>query len=312
MDRMVTDIPNLFWRVAAAHNGKYTGDAEDKAGLALHSSLITLNKYYKAIQPEQLAVVFEGSRNWRKTYTSSERCVSKLAYKGNRIKDPAMEHLITVLNHFEDLVRNHTSIVCLQHDELEGDDLIAGYCQMFPDDKITILSGDKDFTQLLKNPNVTLLNPDKGVPRTCDDPEFFMFEKCIRGDVGDNVRSAYPNVRKTRLEKAFNDPYEFTQLMNETWTKFNPKIDEEETFVVKDLFEENRILMDLECQPLHIRTKIAKTIEDAVANHGNFNLFQFNRFLGKHDLKSIATNPDTFVKMFSCTQVNKPRGIIEF
>lgn len=312
MNRLIVDVPNLFWRVVSAHSGKYTGNNEEKAGLGLHSSLTTLNKYYKQIQPDELAVVFEGRKNWRKTYTASEACVSNLGYKANRIPDPGMAHLFEVLNHFEELVRNHTSIVCLQNELVEGDDLIAGYCQAFPDDKITILSGDKDFKQLLSNPNVTLLNPDKGQPRECEDPLFFMFEKCIRGDVGDNVRSAFPNVRVTRLQKAFTDDYERTQLMNATWTKFNPKLDIEETFRVGDLFEENKILMCLESQPTEIRKIIAETIEHGVANHGNFNLFQFNRFLGKHELMSIAQNPDQFVKMFSCTQVNKPKGVIQY
>ena len=312
MHRLITDVPNLFWRVVSAQSGKYAGNADDKAGLGLHSCLVTLNKYYRQIQPDQLAVVFEGSNNWRKQYTSSDRCVSKLGYKANRVKDPSMQHLIEVLNHFENLVREHTSIVCLQHNEVEGDDLIGGYCQLHPDDQITILSGDKDFTQLLKNPNITLLNPDKGVPRTCEDPLYFMFEKCIRGDVGDNVRSAFPNVRSKRLEKAFNDPYEFTQLMNETWTKFNPKLDKDETFLVKDLYEENRILMDLECQPHRIRKIINDTVDHAVSNTGKFNLFHFNKFLGQHDLQAIGKNPDQFIKMFSCTRAEKPKGIIEY
>lgn len=314
MKRLIVDVPNLFWRVVSAQNGKYAGTAEEKAGLGLHSCLVTLNKYYKQLEPEQLAVVFEGQNNWRKTYTASEQAVSKAQYKGNRVRDPSMAHLFEVLTHFEEMITKHTSIVSLKNDLVEGDDLIAGYCQVHADDDITILSGDKDFQQILKNPNVTLLNPDKGVPRLCEDPLYFMFEKCIRGDKGDNVFSAFPNVRSTRLQKAFTDDYEFTKLMNEEWTKYNPTLDITETFKVKDLFEENKLLMCLESQPEHIRHSIIETIKEAECNHGNFNLFQFHKFLGKHDLQAIGKNPDQFIKMFNCTLNNKPKstGIIEY
>jgi len=311
MHRVVVDVPNIFWRTVSAHSGQYSGNSEEKAGLALHSCLVTLHKYYKKLQPDQLAVVFEGNNNWRKSYTSSENCVSKLGYKANRIKDPSMAHLFDVLNDFKTLAENHTSIVCLQNNLVEGDDLIGGFVQYYPGDKITILSGDKDFTQLLKHENVTLLNPDKDVERTCDDPLFFMFEKCIRGDGGDNVRSSYPNVRKKRLEKAWSDPYEMTLLMNETWTKYNPQTDENETFKVKDLFEENKLLMDLEAQPENIKLTIRDTIENAVNNVGKFNLFAFNKFLGQHDLKAIGKNSKQFVNMFTCAPVAQ-KGIIKF
>ena len=67
MKRMVVDTANILFRVAAAH-GKYnnSGTPEEKAGLAMHMALNTLNKYYKKYRPDQLAMTFEGAKNWRK------------------------------------------------------------------------------------------------------------------------------------------------------------------------------------------------------------------------------------------------------
>jgi hypothetical protein len=315
MKRLIVDVPNLFWRTVSSHNGKYTGTADDKAGLALHSCLVTLNKWYKQIKPDQIAVVFEGSKNWRKTYTASPECISKIGYKANRVKDPSMAHLYEVLTDFENLVRANSSIICLQNDLVEGDDLIAGFVQKYVGDEVVILSGDKDFCQLLKHKNVTLLNPEKGIPRTVEDPEYFMFEKCFRGDNGDNVRSAYPNVRATRLKKAFVDEYELYKIMNETWSKFDPSTDTEIVYSVGKLFEENNILMNLEAQPEHIRTVIESAIEEGLSSHGKFSMFAFNKFLGKHELKALAQNPDVFIPLFSCTQLNKHKetsSVIQF
>lgn len=315
MKRLIVDVPNLFWRVCSMHTGKYGGSTEDKADLALHSCLITMNKWFKQINPDQVAVVFEGSKNWRKEYTKSPKCVSKILYKGNRVKDPEMDHLFKVLDDFKKLASEHTSIIVLQNDLLEGDDLIAAYVQEFSGDEITILSGDKDFKQLLKHENLTLLNPDDGKPRTEEDPLFFMFEKCIRGDSGDNVISAFPNVRKTRLEKAFKDSYEYTNLMNEVKERYNPVLEENVEYKVGDLFEENKILMDLEYQPEEIRKVMKETIKEQTNCYGKFNNFAFMKFLGQHELNKISERPEQFYELFTRnTKIPKPteKKVIEF
>lgn len=316
MKRLIIDTSNLFFRVAAAHTKYQSNDPADKAGLALHSCLVTMNRWFNQVKPDQIVVTFEGSRNWRKTYTSSEKSITRAGYKANRVRDPAMEHLYQVLNDFEKMARQHSAIVCLSHDELEGDDLIAGAAQYFAKlgDEVVILSGDKDFVQLLKLQGVTLLNPDKGIVREHEDPEFFMFEKCFRGDAGDNVRAAYPKVRKTRLLKAFNDEYERTQIMNETWKYVDPDTQEEITYRVGDLFEENQILMNLERQPPEIRDIIQATVEEGLKTHGKFSLFAFSKFLGAHELNKIADNVEKFIKLFSCkpAEEQKAAGVLQF
>lgn len=319
MKRLIVDVPNLFFRVCSAHNGKYQDSTEDRAGLALHSCLVTMNKWYNTVKPDQILVVFEGNKNWRKSFTASPDSVTKTPYKGNRVRDPSMDHLYQVLNDFEQLAREHTSIVCLSAPELEGDDLIAGCAQRFSSegDEVVILSGDKDFMQLLKLNNVILLNPDKGVPRECENPHYFIFEKCIRGDKGDNVRSAFPNVRSVRLKKAFENEYERVQLMNETWTFTNPDTLETITYSVGELFKENEILMNLEKQPEYVRDIINQTIETGITTHGKFSLFAFSKFLGQHGLKQIADSSQKFVNLLNCKppvedQKTKAAGILRF
>jgi hypothetical protein len=316
MKRLIIDTSNLFFRVCAAQNKHYSNAPEDKAALGLHGCLTAMNKWFVKVAPDQVIVTFEGSKNWRKTFTSSQECISKVGYKANRVKDPAMQHLFEVLNDFEKLARAHSSIVCLSHELLEGDDLIAGAAQYFSSlgDEVVILSGDADFIQLLKYQGVTLLNPDKGIVREHEDPEFFMFEKCFRGDNGDNVRSAFPNVRKKRLEKAFVDEYECTQIMNETWKFVHPDTQEEIVYRVGDLFEENQILMNLERQPPEIRDIIFSTVEEALTSHGKFSMFAFSKFLGQHQLTKIAENVDKFIKLFSCKPVEEKKqvGILQF
>lgn len=315
MKRLIVDTSNLLFRVAAANNKHNSGSVQDLAGLAMHSSLNTLKSFYRKVQPDQVALAFEGVDNWRKTYTASVDSVSKRGYKANRVKDDSVIPFFELIKSFEQLARQHTSLVCLSHPRLEGDDVIAGYAQHFSakGDEVVILSGDKDFIQLLALPGVSLMNPDDGKLRGNDkktgeriDPAYFMFEKCIRGDAGDNVMSAYPRVRATKIEAAFKDEYARTNLFNETWVFSDPSTGEKRTYRVGDIFKENELLMDLSKQPADIRQILTETIEHEVVHHGQFSLFQFQKFCGKYGLKKISEDATYFIELFSSTGLKSP------
>jgi hypothetical protein len=316
MKRLIVDTSNILFRVAAAHS-KYhiDGSPEDKAGLAMHMALNTLKSFYRKVQPDQVALAFEGTNNWRKAYTASAEAVSPRKYKANRMRDDSMVPFFELIKSFEQMARQHTSLVCISHPELEGDDVIAGYAQKFSavGDEVIILSGDKDFIQLLNLPGVSLMNPDDGKLRGVDkktneviDPVYFMFEKCFRGDAGDNVLPAYPRVRSTRIRKAFENEYERTNIFNETWEFADPETGEKKTLRVGDLFKENQLLMDLSKQPERIRQIITETIDYEVVHHGKFSLFHFQKFCAKYGLKKISEEATHFVELFSSTGLKSP------
>lgn len=304
---MVVDTANIFWRSVAAARGQHVGDVRDQVALGLHGCLMSLRKHWHAVRPDRLAVTFEGKDNWRKEYTRSEACVSKRVYKANRVADPSMAILADVLRVFEDMVRTHTGLTVLSHPRLEGDDLAAGYVQKYAPagDRVVILSGDKDFVQLLKYPNVTIRNPDGGGARTLmetcevDDAGYFMFEKCFRGDSGDNVISALPRVRKTRLLKAWSDDYELANLMNSTWDFVDTETGEKRVMSTRALFEENCLLMDLEAQPVEVRAQIEQTVDEAPGRAGKFSLFHFQRWCAQHDLQQVGERVMDFVEMLA-------------
>lgn len=324
--RLIVDISNLFWRAVSAQQKYGAPNAADSAGLGLHMCLMSLRKHYNSIKPQKIAVAFEGKQNWRKEYTKSEQCYSRRLYKGNRVLDPNMAVLFDVIKNFEELVRDHTNIVTLQHPMLEGDDLISGYAQYYGNpypgndegDEVVILSGDKDFAQELDNPNVSLINPDDGKPRQLidlcgvDDAGYFMFEKAFRGDAGDNVLPALPRVRKTRLQKAYGvrdgvanpewaDAFELSNLLDTHWEFTDPESGDKRQMHVEKMFEENNLLMNLKSQPENIRALIRETIETQADNHGQFNFFKFQQFIGKYQLQQIGEKSTDFVGLFSGT-----------
>jgi len=307
---LVFDISNMLYRTFFVNKMKHS--VEESAGLAHHAALITLNKYFRNFKPHKVVMAFDRT-SWRKAYTADEElCISKKPYKGNRRQNmtPAEKEMfakfIRHISDFEDMITKQTSVICLAGDGLEADDLIAGVAETFPDDEVIIVSADKDLIQLLRGPYVKLIDPATGKDRRKllndeygGDVDYFMFEKCIRGDTGDNVQSAFPGVRKTRIKKAYTDAFEQVNLMNETWSIGAKGTDEFKEFMVKELFEENTLLMDLTAQPDVIKEMVKETIDEAFENPGQYSHFHFLKFLGKYELKKISEQVDNFVKMLS-------------
>lgn len=300
---LVIDMSNLLHKTFYVHANTPT---EELIPLAYHASLTTLNKYHKKVNPSKAVFAFDRG-NWRKTYTESELCISGKLYKGQRRQNmtPSQkkryEAFKGFIKDFEALMREHTAIACLAGDGLEADDLIAGFAQKHANKenvKVVIVSADKDLIQLLKYSNVTLIDPTTGKERTLEDwdgdAEFFLYEKCLRGDVGDNVQSAYPRVRKTKIVETYGDPFKQINMMNETWTNQDGR-----TMVVKDVFEENRMLMDLSAQPDYIRKKIEDVIAYEMENTGKYSHFHFLRFLGQYELKNVAKQLELFIPLLS-------------
>lgn len=305
MKYLVFDISNLLYRTFFVNKKE---DDETIAGLATHMALNTLNKYYKQFKPHKVVMVFDRS-SWRKAYAASDETFTSTEYKGSRkAKRDAMTPTETAkyqrfLNHlreFESLMTEHSSIVTLAENELEADDLIAGFVQkMTPEHEVILVSTDSDFAQLLKHKNLTIISPETGKPVTLEDfnndPEYFLFVKCIRGDKTDDVMSAFPRVQQKRLHKAYyEDPYEMTVIMETKWTD-KDKVEH----TVKNIYNENRVFIDLSMQPDHIKQLIGEVLNRELSKEKKFSFFHFMKFLGKYDLKKVADNIDQFTDLLS-------------
>ena len=300
---LVFDISNLLYRTFFSQKNETD---EELAGLATHQALTTLNKYFKIYKPTKGVVMAFDRSSWRKEYTASDKCISKRPYKGTRRKDMTpsqrekyarfMDHLAE----FETLIIEHTTIVTLVYDSLEADDLIAGFCQLHSSaaDPIMVITADSDMLQLAKNPGVTIISPATDKPQSLadyfDDPEYYVFQKCLRGDSTDNVQSAYPRVRATRIRKAYEDPFERVQLMKETWV--SPAGTE---FVVEQLFAENEKLIHLEKQPQDIRDLIEAVVTVAMQKKRQFSMFHIMKFIGKYKLNRIKDSIDQYIALLS-------------
>jgi len=81
--------------------------------------------------------------------------------------------------------------------KIEADDIIAVFCQKYKNKKITILSCDDDFTQLL-NDNIGIIDfrkkKKKYLPKK--ESKLLLRQKIIKGDCSDNIPGIFPKDRK--------------------------------------------------------------------------------------------------------------------
>jgi hypothetical protein len=118
-------------------------------------------------------------------------------YKANRKKSQAASELdwkaiFECLNKIRGELKEHFPYRIIDVESAEADDIIGTLCHNFgnTNEKILILSGDKDFQQLQRYINIRQYNPVLKKFITCNDPDKFLAEHILKGDAGDGI----PNI----------------------------------------------------------------------------------------------------------------------
>lgn len=320
MSYILVDTANTFFRARHVING----DADIKLGMAFHITLNSVRKAWQDFDGTHVIFFLEG-RSWRKDFYKPYKAQRAAARAAHTEKEADEEKIFwEAFDTFKDFIIDKTNCTVLQHPRLEADDLIAGWVQSHPNDNHVIISTDTDFLQLLA-PNVKQYNgvsettiTDNGIfnvkgklvidnktqlPKAVPNPEWILFEKCMRGDTSDNVFSAYPGVRtkgsskKVGLMEAFEDRndkgFSWNNLMLQRWVDHNG----EEHRVLED-YERNRRLIDLSHQPEDIKAIIKETIATNTAANKNVSQvgIKLMKFCNLYDLKKIVDQAASYAE----------------
>jgi hypothetical protein len=314
MTYIIVDTANTFFR--ARHVIK--GDADIKLGMAFHITLNSIKKAWQDFGGSHVVFCLEG-RSWRKDYYEPYKRNRADARAAKTVKEQEEETLFwESFDMFKSFIEEKTNCTVLQHSQLEADDLIAGWIQSHPEDKHVIISTDTDFVQLI-SPTVSQYNgvlehhiTHEGIfdkkgkrvidnktkePKAVPDPQWLLFEKCIRGDSSDNVFSAYPKVRVNKLQEAFKDKenkgFAWNNLMLQRWVDHEGK----EHRVLED-YDRNRRLIDLTQQPADIKEKIFGTIKENIDKEKNVSQvgIRLLKFCQLYDLKKISDQAQSYAE----------------
>ena len=315
---ILVDTANTFFR--ARHVVR--GSLEDKVGMSLATVLGSVRKAWKDFKGEHVVFCLEG-RSWRKDYYEPYKRQRTEARAAQNPKEAEEDRVFwETFDQFKEFITEKTNCTVLQNKQLEADDLIAGWVQSHPNDNHVIISTDGDFAQLIAS-NVKQYNgvmqittthegyfDEKGrriidkktnLIKAAPEPEWLLFEKCMRGDTSDNIFSAYPGVRekgtknKVGLRDAFADRaskgYNWNNMMLQRWTDH-----EGAEHRVLDDYTRNVQLCDLTAQPDDIKNIINETINTAVTADKSIPQvgIRLLKFCAEFDLQKISEQVQSY------------------
>ena len=322
---IIVDTYNLFFR--CLHNGMM-GDAYSKAGLSLHIVLRSIRKMWREMKADHVVFVLEGG-SWRYDVYPDYKKSRKVAKALASVREQEEQQVfMESLNELVEFISTKSNCTVLKAKGVEGDDFIARWVQNHPEDQHIIVSGDTDFIQLLAD-NVVIYDGVRDVTIKTDgvfnkdgqpmefglrsnghlrvgaeldlltqdfkvEPEWWryaMFLKCIRGDSGDGIFSAYPKVRENKIKAAWDDRkeqgYDWNNLMLQSFQL--GKGEDAVTKEVKTEYEFNLSLIDLTRQPEHVKELMDQTIIDAVTKDRVSSVgIHFMRFCDQNGLVNIG------------------------
>lgn len=316
---ILVDSMNMFFRAKHVARGN---DMDMKIGMAMHIMFNSVKKAWRDFNGTHVIFCLEG-RSWRKDFYTPYKANRKvIADKRSPREQEDDELFFEAYNDMLAFLDEKTNSSVVRQGNAEADDIIATWIQQHPEDNHIIVSSDTDFHQLIA-PNVSqydgvqdkivaitgitsgktgqpIINKKTKLPVEAPDPEWILFEKCVRGDTSDNVFSAYPGARtkgsknKTGIREAFEDRntggFNFNNFMLQRWVDH-----EEQEHRVKDDFERNKILIDLTLQPDEIKTECIARIEEAKtkAPIGQVGI-HFMKFCARHNLMRMSENPGDY------------------
>jgi len=326
MKYLLIDTANMFFR--ARHVAFRATDPWEKVGYALHISMAAINKVAKKFDTDHVVFCLEG-RSWRKDYYKPYKANRSEARAALTEREQEEEKLFwDTFDDFNQYLREKTNCSVLRDGDAEADDLIARWIDLHPADEHVIISSDSDFYQLLAN-NVKQFNgitdqlitvegifDAKGkpvidkktkLPKEVPDPEWLLFEKCMRGDSSDNVFSAFPGVRKkgtknkVGLLEAFADRsskgYAWNNMMLQRWTDHEGK-----EHRVLDDYNRNKQLIDLKQQPEEIKQRVDNFIREQITNKDVGQVgSKFLKFCGKYELNRLSENAEQYGRWLNQT-----------
>src|SRR5512132_498234 len=223
--RLLLDVSSMMYRAffALRDPGVFTPDGRPIA--AVHGYLDMVTKLMVDRKPDEIVHVYD--HDWRPV----ARTDIYPAYKGNRLPDPeGLPEQFVLLRR----VLDATGMLQAQTEGWEAEDAIGAFCvDAREDDRIEIVSGDRDLIQLVRDPNVKVLYTVRGVSDLLELDEATVLGKygvpanryaefaILRGDPSDEL----PGVRGVgeKTAKALIDTYGSLDELLEDAASDSPK-----------------------------------------------------------------------------------------
>ena len=254
--------------------------------LVRHMILNTIRTYVKKFKAEfgpNIIIACDNKKYWRREIFPY--------YKANRKKSREssghdLNSIFECLNKIRDELREHSPYKVIEVDTAEADDIIAVLSiKHSANEKVMILSSDKDFAQLQKYPNVEQYSPilKKFIKEPL--PSAQLKQLVIRGDKSDGI----PNILSKDdvfVEGVRQKPITEAKIIN--WMNQKP-----EEFCTEEMlrnYNRNEMLIDLTRIPENLKQNIIDTYESSKGRTRQ----EFMNYMVANRLKNLIEVIDEF------------------
>jgi hypothetical protein len=186
---IIVDLSQVMLSNLMMQLGNHT-NAEIEESMVRHMVLNSLRSYKVKFGDEygEMVIACDNTNYWRKQLFPY--------YKANRKKNQEKSELnwksiFECLNKIRQELKDYFPYRVIDIESAEADDIIATLIKTLSgEEKILILSGDKDFIQLHVYPNVKQYDPVRKKWISNENPDRYLEEHILKGDSGDGI----PNV----------------------------------------------------------------------------------------------------------------------
>jgi len=231
--------------------------SEPEEDMVRHMVLNSLRMYRTRFLSEfgEMVLCFDSKHYWRRDYFPEYKYSRR---KGRTTDNKDWDSIFECLNNIKDEVKTHMPYKSVEVYGAEADDIIATLCSEYAEE-IMILSGDKDFIQLQRFPNVKQYSPITKKMINGEDPVRYIKEHVFKGDTSDGV----PNVLSpdnTFVDGLRQKP--MTKKKIEAWIDHDFE-DVAPNDEVKRNYQRNLKLIDLTYTPVELSSEILETYRES-------------------------------------------------
>ena len=277
---IIVDLSQVMLSNLMMQLGNHT-NAQIEESMVRHMVLNSLRSYKMKFSDEfgELVISCDNTNYWRKQAFPY--------YKANRKKNQEKSEMdwkaiFECLNKIRAELKEYFPYRVVDIESAEADDIIATLVKNADaEDKVLILSGDKDFIQLHKYSNIKQYDPVRKKWINHDNPTRYLIEHILKGDSGDGV----PNVLSS--DNCFVIGERQKPLTAKKILNIIENIDSLEGPLYRN-YQRNKKLIDLTEVPAEIANKVLESYQ-AQENKGRdkmFNYFIANKL--KHLMEHIG------------------------
>ena len=230
------------------------GELDDE--MVRHMILNSVRMYRTMFNEDygEIVLTYDSRAYWRKQIFPQ--------YKANRKKNRESDgkdwnSIFEVLNQIKDEIREFLPYKVVETYGAEADDVIATLCKHYQNEKIIIVSGDKDFIQLQKYNNVKQYSPITKKHINGVDAVVYIKEHILKGDKSDGV----PNVLSP--DHTFTDDLRQRPLTSKKMQSIMAQDIDDLDDEVKRNYQRNDILINLDNIPEKLEEEILDDFKSA-------------------------------------------------